>query len=279
MQPKDAHALLIASLSHHDGLEAQSISRIVLNDVFQVTQRSEKALGKEDTEQLLEICERLKAGEPIQYITGWADFYGYKFRVNPHVLIPRMETESLIETCLEYLETEGSNEPKVLDIGTGSGCIAITIAKKFPRSRVFATDVSVDALKVALANATLSNVQVGFVHHDILKGGGLPLPGFDLIVSNPPYIPVKEKHLMQDQVIKHEPASALFVSNEEPLLFYTTIIDRGLTVLNLGGMLAFECNQYNAIEVLAYMQKCGYDDCKLIKDLAGDDRVVTGIRN
>jgi release factor glutamine methyltransferase len=277
MQSSEAHQRLLQSLSQYDALEAQSISRIVLKDVFQTEHRANKVLGVEHIEMLESICTRLKAGEPVQYVTGWADFYGMKFRVSPQVLIPRQETETLVETCLAHLKRTDQPEAEILDIGTGSGCIAISLASKLKKARVFALDISAEALLVAEANATLHNAHVGLVQHDVRKETPLPLRGFDLIVSNPPYIPEAEKSLMQANVLAFEPHLALFVADSDPLEFYRIIIKHAQHHLYEGGMLAFECNEFNAKSVLAMMQEAGMKECQLIQDLSGADRVVTGV--
>jgi release factor glutamine methyltransferase len=277
MQPIQAHQKLLTALSQYEVLEAQSIARIVLKDVFQTDHRQNKALGEEASLELERICERLRANEPVQYVTGWADFFGLRFRVNPNVLIPRQETETLVDTCLQYLKNRGEEQTTVLDIGTGSGCIAISIAKKSPKSRVFGLDVSADALLVAEANASLNHCHVGFVQHDVLKSTSLQLQGFDLIVSNPPYIPQREKDLMQANVLAHEPHLALFVDDQEPMVFYQAIARHAKKHLYAGGMLAFECNQYNAQDVATYLRAEGWEHVQVITDLAGADRVITAI--
>jgi release factor glutamine methyltransferase len=277
MHSSDAHKALLAALSAYDMLEAQSISRIVLKDVFQTDHRSNKMFSEEHQEVLKDICARLQGGQPVQYVTGWADFFGLRFRVNPNVLIPRQETEVLVDTVLTHLKKMQFETPEILDIGTGSGCIAIALAAKLKKARVFAMDISPEALLVAQANATLNNAQVGFVEFDVRKSGKLPVQGFDIIVSNPPYIPQSERAIMQKNVLEYEPALALFVEDDNPLEFYEVITQKAKIHLYQGGMLAFECNEFNAEKVLQLLVNEGFTQCELICDLSGAQRVVTGI--
>jgi release factor glutamine methyltransferase len=274
MTTTQAHKLLLDSLSQYDGMEANSIARIVLKDMFHTVTSSNKPLSDEQVNQLNEATARLKNGEPIQYVTGWADFYGLRFRVNPDVLIPRQDTEAVVNTCLTLIKQGNNTSPEILDIGTGSGCIAITLASKLKTARVLAIDISQDALAVAEANASLNHTNVGFVHADTLKAGDLPVQGFDLIVSNPPYIPMQEKSLMAKNVLDFEPHLALFVDDEDPLIFYRTIIEKAQNHLYEGGYLVFECNQYSAKEVKALLERADFKNATIVQDLSGADRVV-----
>jgi release factor glutamine methyltransferase len=272
-----AYQLLLETLKDYDQIEAHSISKIVLKDLFQTDHRSEKVLGVDQIAELESVCARLTTGEPIQYITGWADFYGAKFRVSPDVLIPRMETETLVATCIELMAKPQFKNPKILDIGTGSGCIAITLSKKLPKAQVFATDISEHAIRVAIANAALANQSIGFLHNDIFENIMVADASFSLVVSNPPYIPNKEKSLMQENVLAFEPHLALFVPDENPLMYYKRVAKVAQSCLEIGGILAFECNQYNAQDVLHLLKMEGYTHCELRNDLSGNQRVVFGI--
>jgi len=255
----------------HPEREAKSIARIVFEDAFKIF-NFQSAQPFSQTEQLLEIQQRLLKNEPVQYILGQADFYGLKFKVTPSVLIPRPETEELVYWILEEISTPNLS---ILDIGTGSGCIPITLKRKLPTSTVTGVDVSDQALKIAKANALLNQVTVDFQQVDILnKNESTQLPNFDVIISNPPYIPYSEIPLMPKQVVAYEPNLALFVENEDPLIFYRTIGLFGLEKLKKGGQLYFECNEFNAKKVVDLLQQMGYRQVDLEKDMEGKERMV-----
>lgn len=253
--------------------EAKSIARIVFEDAFRLfdfTSTRPFLFQKE----FHEIQERLLQQEPVQYVLGQADFYGLKFKVTPDVLIPRPETEELVHWILE---ANNLITPTILDIGTGSGCIPITLKKKIPKAAVSAIDVSEKALAIAQENANLNEVVISFLQIDILqKKNWATLSQFDIIVSNPPYIPTKESHLMPTWVKDFEPSLALFVENDDPLLFYRTIGVFALTHLQKGGSLFFETNEFNAKEVCDLLKKLGYAKVEIEKDLFGKDRMVVG---
>ncbi len=219
------------------------------------------------------IC-RLKSHEPIQYITGETSFFGLKFRVNKHVLIPRPETEELVQWILEELKNSDMEDLKILDIGTGSGCIAISLAKNLPKAKVSAIDISEKALETAKTNAHLNNTKINLIASDILKAESLP-GKYDIIISNPPYVQEREKKEMQRNVLEHEPALALYVKDENPLLFYrkiTTLARRGL---NEKGKLYFEVNQYLGEETALLLTDAGFK-AELRKDLFGNYRMLKG---
>lgn len=219
--------------------------------------------------------DRLLKGEPIQYILGQADFYGYVFSVNPAVLIPRPETEELVYRALSIAATIKDPALKVLDIGTGSGCIPITLKKESPTLAVTAIDVSAKALKVAQKNAEQLDADIQFRQLDFTDTSTWSkLEEYHLIVSNPPYIPWKEKTLVGANVLGQEPNLALFVEDEEPLLFYRLIAEFAETNLIKGGAVLVETNQYNASEVVALFQSKGLADAFLFQDLMGNDRIV-----
>jgi len=224
--------------------------------------------------------KRLKDENPIQYIIGETEFYGMRFKVNPNVLIPRPETEELVAWILK--EANRKKEIKILDIGTGSGCIAISLAKYLPQATVYALDVSKEALKVAAQNAILNKVKVDFIENNILTKNksfnlDLEFQKFDIIVSNPPYIRDLEKHEIQNNVLQNEPNIALFVKDENPLLFYDRITDFTKEYLNLNGLLFFEINQYLGKENIALLEQKGFKNIELRKDIFGNDRMIKGI--
>ncbi len=215
----------------------------------------------------------LISGKPIQQIVGYADFYGYKFKVNEHVLIPRPETEELIEWCL----TSNINEqPHILDIGTGSGCIPVTLKKKLPEATVYAIDISTEALKIAVENANLNNVVINFKELDILKN---ELPeNYDVVISNPPYIMHKEAADMEINVLHHEPHLALFVPDSDPLMFYKVIAKQAFARLKNKGVLFFEINALFGNEMKVLLQKEGFKDVVIKKDMQGKDRFLKGVK-
>ncbi len=208
---------------------------------------------------------------PIQYIIGETEFYGLPFKVNPHVLIPRPETEELVEWITNSIDP--NKTLKILDIGTGSGCIAISLAQKLPNANVFAIDVSANAIKTAKQNADLNNVKVHFMKFDILKIEKLT-DTFDIIVSNPPYVRELEKVQIKPNVLKNEPHLALFVKDDNPLLFYNKIANLAMNYLNKNGSLFFEINQYLGKPMIDLLSKKGFQNIKLKKDFYQVDRMI-----
>lgn len=270
----DARLVLTEKLQERYGIgEAKSIVKIVFEDAFDHGRAFEEATFEA-------ISARLAAGEPLQYVLGFADFFGLKFKVNPAVLIPRQETEELVDWVLQYLKSKHFTQaPKLLDIGLGSGCIGITVLKKFPGLLLYGIDKSEAALAVAEENAAMilkkaaqsANFWVG----DILDSSKwAEYPSFEVIVSNPPYIPDRESHLVPEHVHAHEPGLALFVENSDPLLFYRVIADFSLKRLIAGGALFFECNEFNAHEVVKMLRQKGFASVELKKDLMGAERMV-----
>ncbi len=213
----------------------------------------------------------LKKHIPIQYIIGETEFYGFPFKVNENVLIPRPETEELVAWIIN--DNKSSSKIKILDIGTGSGCIPISLAKKIPNAEVYAIDISSDALKTAKENAKLNNVTIHFIELDILQAKDLP-SNFDIIVSNPPYVRELEKEMMQQNVLDYEPHLALFVKNENPLLFYNKIADLAKNYLVENGNLYFEINQYLGKDTSELLTSKGFKNVKLKKDIFEVDRMI-----
>ncbi len=232
-------------------------------------------LSEDQRRQIDNILERLKANEPIQYILGEASFLDFTFRVAPGVLIPRPETEELV-----YLIKEDYKDlaPSILDIGTGSGCIAISLSKLIPNSKVTAFDISPIALEIATENAYRLKAKVNFKHVDILNFQPADQQKFDVIVSNPPYICEKEKKDMHANVLTHEPHLALFVDDADPLLFYRTIAIHGLEMTNPGGRLYFEINAQYGNETALMLKDLGYSEIEVIKDFYQNDRIVKATR-
>lgn len=215
---------------------------------------------------------KLKKQIPIQYITGETEFYGLPFKVNEHVLIPRPETEELVSWILEEAKDQKLGF-KMLDIGTGSGCIPISLAKDLPNATISALDISSEALKTAQLNAQLNNVTINFIEKNILNTIDLP-EKYNVIISNPPYVRELEKNEMQKNVLDHEPHLALFVKDNDPLLFYNKIADLARNHLCENGLLFFEINQYLGIETAELLQQKGFKNIELRKDLFGADRMI-----
>jgi len=223
---------------------------------------------------LQKAISELKINTPIQYIVGETEFYGLKFNVNENVLIPRPETEELIDWILENAKLKTQNPKlKILDIGTGSGCIAISLAKNLSNTDVFALDISSEALKIAKKNAQLNKVDIYFSEIDILNTVDLP-EKYNVIVSNPPYVRELEKELMQQNVLAHEPHLALFVKDNNPLLFYDRIAELAKKHLSKNGSLYFEINQYLGNKTVELLKQKGFQNVKLKKDLFGFDRMI-----
>ena len=229
----------------------------------------------EAPEVLVDALERLATGEPLQYVVGWTEFYGRRFNVSPGVLIPRPETEQLVrEACVRALQLES---PRVLDLCTGSGCIAWSIALEVPEARVLGVDVSLDALAVARDQkpADSSHSDPEFVQADVLEEGTFPGGPFDIIVSNPPYIRESEKALMHPNVLEHEPELALFVPDEDPLLFYRAIARIAVSSLAPGGWGMVEINEALGRETAAVFEAAGLRKVQVFPDFFGKDRFVT----
>ena len=222
--------------------------------------------------------ERLKTYEPIQYIIGETEFYGLNIKVNNSVIIPRPETEEFVDWIIK--ENKTKNEIKILDIGTGSGCIAIALAKNFKNAKVYALDVSQEALGLANISATNNEVDIEFIQYDILKKG-LEFKDlkFDIIVSNPPYVRNLEKDLMQDNVLKHEPHLALFVNDDDPLLFYKAITEFSKKHLFKNRQLYFEINEYLGKATKTLLENSNFKQVELRQDINQKDRMLKGVKH
>ncbi|GHV58343.1 release factor glutamine methyltransferase [Bacteroidia bacterium] len=236
-----------------------------------------KQLSANDRIEIRKITEELKKYRPLQYILGETEFFGLPFRVNEQVLIPRPETEELVEWVLTAAQhMVYGTRCRILDIGTGSGCIAVALAKHLPEAEIYALDISGKALEIAKQNAYLNKVNVRFFLHDIFSSSPFPISFFDIIVSNPPYIRPSEKQAMSPNVLTYEPHQALFVPEAQPLLFYERIADFGHTCLNPAGRLFFETNALFGQAVVEMLQQKEYQEVKLMRDIAGKERMVTG---
>lgn len=256
--------------------EAGALARLLLVEVFgfstlELYGGKDKAISEKERTLLDDIIKRLLQNEPIQYILGVETFCGLNFRVDKNVLIPRPETQELVEWILS--DNKNLKDGRILDIGTGSGCIAITLAKNLPEVEVEAWDVSKGALQIATQNASDNEVRVHFVEQDVLAF--IPQGTyFDVMVSNPPYITEVEKNEMEANVLEWEPETALFVQDNDALLFYREIAALGCVMLKPGGMLYFEINRAYGAEMVEMLNGMGYSFVELRKDLFGNDRMV-----
>ena len=263
--------------------EVRSLSLWIIEKVCNLPQHQQilhkdKQLSYTEKLYIQTIVQRLQNSEPVQYIFGETHFYGLTFEVNPAVLIPRPETEEFVHRILADLTTPN---PCILDIGTGSGCIAVTLAKKIAGAQVYAIDISEDALHVARKNAERNQVIVQFLQADILSAD-IPafrsLPPFDLIVSNPPYVTKSEQATLQPNVLDYEPHLALFVPDDDPILFYRRIAELGLDKLAINGLLYFEINGLYGEMICRMLRQKGFRSIEIMRDLSGKERFIKAIK-
>ncbi len=245
--------------------------------------KKNEQLSEKQIQKALKVLKKLKSYEPLQYITGETEFLGLKFKINKNVLIPRPETEELVEWILEEIKSlkfKTKGNFKILDIGTGSGCIAIALKKNFPSAGITAIDISKDALQVAQNNALINDVKINFQQMDILKSMTLgSKDSFDLIVSNPPYISQHEKSRMHRNVTDHEPHIALFVEGKNPLLFYEHIASLALgNALKPHGRLYFEMNENLSREIFELPEIQKFTDVIIKTDLSGKERMIRVVK-
>lgn len=264
--------LLSASAKLYDEHEAQAVAERMCECLYGFS-RFEATLDpavEVETPALAEQISRLESGEPVQYIIGWTEFRSRRMIVRPGVLIPRVETEELVGLIISE---NRCSQPHILDIGTGSGAIAVTLAAEIENAQVEALDISPAALAIAKANAEVHAPQVSFVEADIFSwepSGDL----YDVIVSNPPYIPLSERSAMHRNVVDYEPEGALFVPDESPLLFYSRIADVALGGLKEGGKLYFEVHELLSEETAALLSVKGFSDVVICRDLFSKPRMV-----
>ena len=258
--------------------EISILSRLILGEIDSTSTDHLPAdkfshLSGSQAGKLEEILSRLKMSEPYQYVFGKCEFYGLEFRVTPDVLIPRPETEELVEWVL----SENSMADRFLDIGTGSGCIAVTLGKKIPAAAIHAWDISDGALAIAAENAAYNGVVVQFLKRDILQSFSAET-SFDVIVSNPPYVMESEKVTMEENVLHFEPHEALFVPDNDPLLFYRRIAEVALEMLHEGGRLYFEVNRTKGASICSMLQQRGYLEVESRNDLSGNLRMIKAVK-
>jgi len=259
--------------------EVQAMIRVICEDVFNydpvdVALRQESELPGFAPQRIADIIARLQRHEPLQYIVGSARFHGHRFKVTPAVLIPRPETEQLVDLVIDE---NPASDLRVLDMGTGSGCIAISLARALKFAQVDALDVSRDALAIARENAAALKVKVRFFESDML----LPQPSasYDIIVSNPPYICWNEREAMDRNVKDYEPGQALFVPDNDPLLFYKAIARYAGESLERGGRLYLEINQRFGAEVKRLLEDSGLDEVRIIEDSYGKVRFAAAVKS
>jgi release factor glutamine methyltransferase len=276
------HTIFNALQPLYDSPEAAAIAKLYLQTRLAMPAH---ALFLRGEEELTEAQEQLFRGEladmaqgkPVQYVLGETEFYGLRFEVSPAVLIPRPETEELV---LRLVETFAQHPaPRIWDVGTGSGCIAVTLATQLPNARIFASDISEEALAVARNNARTQEVHVTFAQHDMRDADNLPFPAesFDALVSNPPYIPEAMRPSLHRNVIDHEPATALFVPDDRPLVFYEALARLGTKCLNPGGLLMVETFEGFHDELGVMLQRYGYHHFQSITDLNGKKRFCSAV--
>ena len=274
----------------YDDSEARAIARILIEELFGLSYAdivcgATEQLSADDTLRLDTAVRRIEQGEPLQHVLGYADFCGNRFSVNSSVLIPRPETEWLVDEgaklmdgCIASDETQhkAPHSPKrILDIGTGSGCIAISLKLRLGDAYVEAWDISEEALRTAQDNADALKAEVVFRKRDALRADNIAAP-WDLIVSNPPYICDSERSAMDDNVLLHEPHTALFVPDDDPLRFYRAIARYALLTLNIGGSLLFECNTRYAEATGAMLSDMGFEEVTVSDDCFSLPRFVRG---
>ena len=265
--------------SYYPAGEVAAFTRIIATEILGIPQmtfflKENVELTHEQEATLEDAIKRLQKYEPIQYIQGYSDFCGLRFKVTPATLIPRPETSELVE----WVASEATGNERILDIGTGSGCIAVSLANKMPQSEVTAWDISNEALAVATENSRSNGTEVLFEQVDIIAYQPEEKQ-FDIIVSNPPYIKENEKSAMHSNVLDWEPHTALFVPDSDPLLFYRTIAKKGLTLLKPGGTLYFEINRAHGAETTEMLAGLGYTGIELRKDFADNDRMIKAEKN
>ena len=253
-----------------------AFEEVLAYDKVDIFMKGDDSVPEQFAGRFFGILEGLKQKKPIQYLLGKTVFYGLPIRLSPHVLIPRPETEELVHWILQE---EYPPRISVLDLGTGSGCIAIALKSNLKQAEVYGVDNSVSALNMAAFNAKENNLNISFFQFDILEQESLGFMKFDLMVSNPPYVRTTEKTQMDSNVLDHEPDSALFVTDEEPLVFYRRIVDLASGHLNKNGRLYFEINEAFGREVAQLLRDHGFTDVEIRKDFNGKDRMVGGIRS
>lgn len=261
--------------------EIKSVTNIIIKTIFKTDWLHRKSdpgidIPPEISKRIIEIAAELRSGKPIQYILGETEFYGCRILLNKNVLIPRQETEELVDLVIkENIGFKG----RIIDFATGSGCIAIALAKNFPGAAISATDISGEAIELAEKNALLNNVNVDFLISDLFSSTPPRSEMVDIIVSNPPYVRDSEKSLMHKNVVDFEPHAALFVLDDDPLRYYRRLMEITVSILVPGGRVYFEINEAMGAALKGMMSEFSFNDLRLIKDLNGKDRILRGTSN
>lgn len=259
--------------------EIDAFAKVIVNSCLHLSTISflafpETPVSEDDAARIATICDALKEGQPLQYILGHTEFFGCLIKVTPKTLIPRTETEELVDIIIR--ENDGFRG-KIIDIGTGSGCIAIALAKNLTKALVTATDIDRGAIDIAQENAIANNVNITFVNDDIVNTN--VIDSFDIIVSNPPYILEKERCLMSRNVLDYEPRLALFVPDNDPLLYYKAILAFASTRLKPEGKIYFEINETMGLAVNELLEGSGYHNVERVRDINGKERITKGVKN
>jgi release factor glutamine methyltransferase len=265
----------------YEDSEISALTNIIIRTVTGITKlhqlyNQEESVTSAQAGRIIEICNELRTGKPIQYILGETTFYDCTIRLNSSTLIPRPETEELVDLIIR--ENRGFRGI-ILDVGTGSGCIAIALATKLPDSEFKGIDISVAAIEIAKENAVLNNVSVKFVTADIFECDPDKFKNTGIIVSNPPYVRDSEKQFMKRNVLDFEPHGALFVEDCEPLKYYRAILDFAEIILVKRGQIYFEINEALGKQMVQLIESYGYSDVLIINDLNGKERIVKGTKN
>lgn len=261
--------------------EISALSNIIIKTVTGIKRLQNLALPEHHVTQIharriINICKELKSGKPIQYILGETSFYNCVIKLNEETLIPRPETEELVDLIIK--ENRGFTG-NILDVGTGSGCIAIALAVNLPGSSVTGTDISEGAIKIAEENSRLNNVSVSFLKADVFSSDHLTVAETDIIVSNPPYVRDLEKQFMNSNVLDFEPHTALFVPDSDPLVFYRAILEQAVKILVPKGKIYFEINEAFGLLMVELLEFYQYSDILIVKDINGKARFIKGIKN
>ena len=278
---KDIRSYLIRELEGiYPEPEINAIANIIIKSVFDLANLhhiyiSDQVVNNVQAGIIINICSELKTGKPIQYVLGETTFYDCIIRLNSATMIPRPETEELVDLIIrENREYTGN----IIDFGTGSGCIAVALAANLPGAVVTGTDISVEALGIAAENAMLNKVNVSFLKDDIFSFDPLIFNKAGIIVCNPPYIRNSEKHLMNKNVLEFEPHTALFVTDSDPLVYYNAILNKAIKILATGGKCYFEINEAMGKSVVSLLKSFRYNDIQIVNDINGKERIIKGTR-
>jgi release factor glutamine methyltransferase len=278
---KEIRNFLVGELNYiYSPQEVKSIISIVLKHVLKrdnlhLLAINDQPVSRKEAAEIRNISNKLRSGEPIQYVLGETDFYGCRIKVNPYVLIPRPETEVLVDLIIK--ENPGFSG-KILDIGTGSGCIAVALGVNMPFSQISAIDNSREAIATAIVNAKINNVNIRFFNADITTVPALDTGKAGIIVSNPPYVLDSEKAAMNRNILDFEPPAALFVPDDDPLKFYRSILDYAVNMLTAGGKIYFEINEAQGASAADLITSYSYSGVTVIKDMNNKDRFIKGIK-